>query len=326
MSIRGLAAVALFITISSGSLAALSFSAAPTSGVLFGTAHEYVYDQSVSTNYVLSELVWGFQPIYYYGVDMALASPEGFTLRISAKSGVPGLSGTIEDSDYLYGNGVKNLFSESQNYTEQALMARLQAGYAFHVSSGFSITPLLSLDYMDMKWSAQNGYLQYPMLNANGVYPPWSSSLPKTPIYGVGIIYQQQYFIPAVGLETTLRPMEKLAIDLSVAYSPIIIARAVDNHLVRQFTTTDTFNRGTFVDPAIRFDYAVSSRMHVSLGASYRIITGLVGNSTYQNDGQTSTNPNTQYVAGPQSGASSTNAAGAAFNALNVSLSVGLSL
>lgn len=338
MKAKLVTAAAIYALFACGGLSALGLSVATGSGTLFGVAREYVYDQSVAPNYKVSELDWGFQPIYYYGVDITLAGASGLTFMLSAKSGLSGLSGVIQDSDFLNGNGVKTLYSRSDTYTEQALLARAQLGYEVGLGSGFSLTPFVLLDYMRMKWSARDGYLQYPpatgqsySVDANGsvqygTMPPWTSTLPKTPIYGVSVIYGQQYAIPAIGAETAYRASSRLDVTLSCAYSPIIIARATDDHVLRSLSTVDTFNSGTYVEPRLAVDYAVSEKLHVRLGASYKLITGLVGSTTWQNDGTTSTSPYSQYFAGPSSGSTVTKGAGASFEALDVNLSFRVSL
>lgn len=332
------ATVVMAVLFACGELSALGLSVTTTSGTLFGSAYEYVYDQRVAQNYKVSELDWGFTPIYYYGVELNLTTQPGFRVLLSAKSGISGLSGRMQDSDFLNGDGARTLYSQSDTYTEQALIARLQVGYDLPLPPDLTITPLLSIDYLKMRWSARDGYLQYPpatgqtySVNANGTVnlgtmPVWSSNLPETPIYGVSVIYGQRYIIPAAGFQMTYMASRRLDLQLSVLFSPIIIARATDDHVLRSLSTVDTFTQGTYIEPALLVEYALSDRTSLRFGASYKLITNLVGNTTWQNDGTTSTSPTNQYYTGPGSGSTVTKGAGAAFQALDLNLSFRMSL
>jgi len=310
------------------------------SGTLFGVANEYVYDQAVAANYTVSELNWRFNPIVYYGVDLAYSASKQFTLLLNAKSGISGLSGIMEDSDFLNGDGTKTLYSQSDNYTEQALLVRASMEYAIPVTTGFSINTLASVDYQNMKWSARDGYLQYPVAspsdttytidsNGNlvtGTMPAWTSSVPQEPLYGLGVIYRQEFLIPSVGLALAYRPSSRLTVKAACAYSPIIIGRALDDHVLRLLSTTDLFTQGTYLEPQIDVDYAMSDRFGIRLTGSYKLITGLVGSSTWQYNGTTTTAPNNQYLAGPASGSTVKQGAGASYQALDINLSFRVSM
>jgi len=327
-----------FVFISSVGLPALDVSVTTSSGTLFGAAHEFVYDQNVSTNYKVSELDWMFQPIFYYGTAVHVGLPLGLYVQLSARSGVNALSGPMTDSDFLNGDGVKTLFSQSDNYTEQALLTNLAFGAEIPVSAEFVLSFSASLDYSRFKWSARDGYLQYPpstghsyYFNSNGtlVYgtePPWTSNVTKTPLYGTGIVYEQQFLVPMAGASATYSPGTGFSIGASFSFSPFVFAQTTDNHMFRLINIYDSFSNGLLLEPAVDVTWELGRGASLRLSGRYRLISGLVGNSTWQYEGTTSTSPNSQYIAGPGSNSTVTNGGGASFEAVDASLSFRLSL
>ena len=159
-----------------------------------------------------------------------------------------------------------------------------------------------------------------------GDLPAWNSSLPETPLYGPAVIYRQRYIIPAARLEVSYTPVKPIEITASIAYSPIVSAQTVDDHVMRQLTFTDTFSGGTYLEPAIDIRYVPNDRFSARLGASYTMITGLVGTTSWQNDGSTSTFPDVQYLAGSAGASTAARGGGASFNAWDILLSFRVSM
>jgi outer membrane protease len=168
---------------------------------------------------------------------------------------------------------------------------------------------------MDFKWTARDGYLQYPpgYLGGSATLPyPDSSTQPKVPVSGTGIIYQQTYLIPAAGFAAKLRFGQNFSGSVSFAFSPLVFCNDVDNH---EFAGKDFYEYmagGLLLEPKVSLEWQVSERALLSLDVSYRHIAELIGTSYVVNIG-------VGYTPGQVSG-TYPNGAGASFDALDASL------
>lgn len=140
----------------------VSISTTASSGFLYGSGFEYVYNQQVSTNYKNSELDWPFQFLFYSGETLALDTSFGVFARLDVKEAVPGNVGTMTDSDFLNGDGARTHYSQSDSYAERALLFDGTVGYELPLRGAFGVGLYAAFSYMDFKWSARDGYYQYP--------------------------------------------------------------------------------------------------------------------------------------------------------------------
>ena len=283
-----------------------------STGVILGMSKELVYD----TGYKLSELDWPLLPAVYLGAAVDLKTKIGFLASIELQTAIPGRNGTMTDSDFLNYDDVKTHYSESDSYMERVIIVNLQAGWAIPLQSGGAVSllaPFLGFEYMQFKWTARDGYLQYPP-ETSSPYTPWSPSTTKTPIYGTGIIYTQNYYIPMAGIKSTVRLLDNLTMSLSLAFSPYVWCSNVDEHIFRSLNFYDDPRGGVMLEPRLSMAYRIAPQATLTLDARYRHIASLLGD--------------TYIVATGISGAKSppyTNSAGASFDAVNVSLAFSLS-
>ena len=107
------------------SMPQVSISTTASSGFLYGSGFEYVYNQQVSTNYKNSELDWPFQFLFYSGEALTLDTSIGVFARLDVKEGLPGKVGTMTDSDFLNGDAAQTRthYSQSDSYAERALFS-----------------------------------------------------------------------------------------------------------------------------------------------------------------------------------------------------------
>ena len=161
---------------------------------MYGMARELVLDGS----FTVSELDWPVQPLFFAETALDVKAFGGLHGNLKVQAGIPGYSGLMTDSDwanYPYnGNTAKTHFSQSNGYTEGAVLIDVHLGWEFKAADWLSFEPFASFGYMSWQWAARDGYLQYPP--AGPPYQPWSPTEPKIPIYGTGIAYQQTYLIP----------------------------------------------------------------------------------------------------------------------------------
>jgi outer membrane protease len=295
---------------------AIPFSLSTSSGVMLGWVKEFVYDNS----YTLSELDWPLLPAFYVGATLDLGAKSGFLASIDLKLGVPTLVGTMTDSDFLNGDGVKTNFSQSDADMEGALLLSTRAGwgfpFAFLDGPTGTVEPFLAFEYIRLSWTAQNGYLQYPP-ETSPPYTPWSPSTPQVPIYGTGIMYIQNYIIPAFGAKASLSFSEAFSLSVSLTFSPYLWCFDKDSHYFRQLDFYATMQNGILAEPELSATYKISGATCVTLDVLYRHISNLIGDETVIATGA--------YTGGQQS-ATYSNGEGASLDVVDITatLTVGL--
>jgi len=276
--------------------------------------------------YTISELDWPFQPVLYAGTALAIQTRLGLSASLEVRSAFPWRSGFMQDSDFLnydYGDLSRTHFSQHDCYTERAITLDARVGWVFHLGSAFTLQPFAAFGLMQYKWTARDGYLQYPSPTPpDPPYTPWSPAQTKVPISGTGIIYEQVYLIPAVGLSARARLGERFDAGLSFVFSPFVFCNDLDNHVQRAPPWDTDFYEymrwGLLLEPALTLEFRVSRQARLSFDVSYRRITGLIGDSYTVNAGP-GLPPGQIAATYPDSG-------GAAFDALDASLALSLSL
>jgi outer membrane protease len=279
-------------------------------GGLYGGAKEFVYE---SDGYVESELDWPVDYLVYSGSRLDFSIPSGFEAGLSVLSGFPGkLASSVTDSDYLNGDGVKTHYSVHDCYAERALLIDALAGYRVRTDSLFSLRIAARFLAMNFKWSARDGYCQYPT-QTSAPYTPWTASTAKTSMYGTGIVYEQTYLAPCLDLSLGYSPIKELDLGLGIAYSPFVTCKDVDNHLIRGIDFYEDMKDGMLVEPSLSALWRITGKASINLGFSYLLVTGLIGDTT-----MIYTSAQTAYTAGTKVTASSTG--GASYEAWNLSL------
>jgi outer membrane protease len=303
--------------------AEISLATRTTAGVMYGMAKELVFDGS----FTLSELDWALQPVYYTGVSLELKTAIGLAASLAVRSGISGLSGYITDSDWLNysvnGDTRKTNFSQHNCFTERAFLLDARVGWDFRILEWLALEAFGKFSIMQFKWTARDGYVQYPpgWFSASPPPPPftpWSQDTATTLVSGTGIIYEQNYLIPALGLSARVRLSKQLDVAASFTLSPFVSCNDLDNH---EFTATDyteKMSKGLLLEPEVSVGWQINDRARLSLEVSYRSITGLIGDSyeIFAGPGYTPGEVAAEYA----------DSGGAAFDALNASLSFLLSL
>jgi outer membrane protease len=312
---------------------AFSLSTTTSCGLLYGQANEYVYNQYVSTDYKNSELTWPFEPLLFVGAGLKLDTKMGLVASLDVRQGLAGKTGTMTDSDFLNGDGVRTHFSQSDSYTERAILLDLKVGYdlpmtdkawMFGFYGGFS--------YMDFKWSARDGYYQYPTTGSEyywdsygnlvaGTYTPWSSGETKTPIYGTGILYEEAYLLGLFGVHVGYKLGGGFSLGAACSVAPLALCYTEDNHELRQIDFYSKLTGGFMIEPCLSVEYAIKPGASLRLDLAYRSISGLKGDITSVQQGTSSTSSNYNYFAGPDSASTGTGDSGAFISMLDASLS-----
>ncbi len=269
-------------------------------GVLLGTAKEFVY----SNGYKVSELDWSLSPVVYYGTRLTMTATSGFTVALDVTSGFGGLSGSITDSDFLNGDGVKTHFSKHDCYTERAVSFDLRAGWPALTTPHMVVSLLGVINALDYKWSARDGYLQYPSETV-APYTPWSESTPKTGVVGTGIIYEQGYLALGLMLDAQLKASDALSAVLGLGFSPIATCNDVDNHLFTGVDYYETMSGGYLFHVEGSMEFRIKPMSRLTIGASYILVQGLVGDTKMvYTSAQSTETPGTTYTSSNSGGAS----------------------
>jgi outer membrane protease len=256
-------------------------------GILYGMAKEFVYDTSKynGQSYTQSELDWDLRSLLVTKAALKIRTAAGFAASLDVQLGIPWKTGSISDSDWLNysynGDPTKTNFSQHDCYTERAVLLDAKAGWEFPLASWVTLEPFLAFEFMDFKWTARDGYLQYPPGYVAGLatkpYPDSSTDV-VVPVSGTGIIYQQTYYIPAVGVAAKFRSGHTGG-SISFAVSPFAFCNDVDNHEFAGNDYYDTMSNGLLLEPKISLEWEMG-RSRLTLDVSYRHIAGLIGNTT----------------------------------------------
>lgn len=185
----------------------LSFSFTSESGVFGGTTHEYVYEGDKC----ISRLDWKDRviPVVSFSGQSALF---GMFLRLDMSFAVPIQNGTMEDYDFLaVGSDKPSLYSRHDAYLDKYFASSVTLGYDLHISN-WRITPSGGFAYRNRKWTAADGFLQYP---ASGL---WTGAEPEQKLYGPVISYEQAVWFPIITLQAGYVLKECLLFSAAAVY------------------------------------------------------------------------------------------------------------
>jgi outer membrane protease len=295
-----------------------AFSVSPVFGVLWGHAEEIVYKYPDDYVYI-SELLWDLKPLFYSGAEIEFGPKSpfakgGFIAGVSALFGFPLRTGIMEDRDWMdKDDSFLTHYSRHNAFSRGNFWAEISAGYSWAFFSRLSLGVYGEFSYLRFFWEGADGYLQYASNYAKDQYDPWNPSLEKTYINGAIIDYTQNWFIFAPGIFASFRISKYLALDLSVALTPLIYSICIDNHIQRRYKPLfqDYLLGGFSLKDRLTVVFSVNDKIAFSLSGGSRFIHGSRGDS-YEID-----------TDGPNTGIYnlSSNSAGAGFLVLDVSLS-----
>jgi len=184
---------------------------------------------------------------------------------------------------------------------------------------------------MDFKWSARDGYAQYPTSGEPyswdssgnfipGTYAPWSSSETKTPFYGTLGLYEQAYLFGLFGFQASYKLGTVFTLGAACSIAPIAYCYTEDNHELRM---VDFYSKlsGFMFEPSLSLEYAIKPGAALRLDVAYREAAGLKGDVTQVDQGTSYTSSGSDYFAGPDSASASTNDSGAFISMLDAKLS-----
>jgi outer membrane protease len=273
------------ISANTGAAVPYSFSLASSFGLLAGYGEEIVYKYAGEETY-LSQLLWNMKPLFYYGAALDfswknLLGALGFYSTLSLKFGFPGKTGIMEDRDWNTPEDELSNYSRSDNYTTGALLLDFSLGVSLPLRSFGVLKAYGALAWMNFQWTGRDGYLQYPK-DSKGDYlytVALDDSTPKDPLYGISIIYSQNWLLISPGVALSVPLLTWLKLDASFQISPLIFCVARDDHLLAQNEYEDRITGGLYLEPRGDIIFSFRERFELSLYASYRFIKGAHGES-----------------------------------------------
>jgi outer membrane protease len=255
----------------------LSFSFTSKAGIFVGATNEYVYEGDKC----ISRLDWKDSAIPMLSFSGYMTLFCAF-LELKMISAVPVWNGTMEDYDFLVvDSGNPSLYSKHDAYLDKYFDASVMFGYDLHLLN-WQIIPSIGFVYRNRKWTAANGFLQYP------VFGLWTGKEPKQNVYGPVISYEQAVWFPIITLKVSYMLKERFLFSASGSLYPLVLGDTIDNHLLRSDQFYDTMREGFGGNMNIGFQYKFRGRNQIALeiSAGYEKIE-LKGNTAMKKTGMT---------------------------------------
>jgi outer membrane protease len=204
-------------------------------GGFYGGVDEYVYVKGRSQE--LSRLEWEehFVPFIETAGEIIF---HKFFFDLSILSGIPVKSGAMRDYDYILASNKPSHFSKHDAWLDKHLELSAGIGYRFNFGR-WSLSPSAGFMYRSRKWTAKNGYIQYPPSGQ-----PWSEQVPKKAVRGVVISYEEEIWFPVVSLGTGYRINKNWGTALSASWYPYLNVETTDTHFLRKTVFYDSMKGG----------------------------------------------------------------------------------
>jgi len=202
-----------------------------------GTTKEFVYEEEKC----ISRLDWNDKIVPTAGF-FGQIEVYNFFLKLGITSAIPVMSGVMEDYDYLIPNDSEpSHYSCHDLYLDKDFSCNIEGGYKFQLINWY-ITPSVGFKYFNRKWTASDGYLQYPIAGS------WTGNEQKINLNGPVISYEQAVWYPYATLELGYNhafPNEsKIQIAIQGAIYPYICAETNDIHFLRNMQFYDSLRGG----------------------------------------------------------------------------------
>jgi outer membrane protease len=254
-------------------------------GFLYGQAEEMVYPADTVAP-LLSQLLWDMKPVLYNGLqlDFSRSNPlekRSFFVSFAFKYGIPGISGVMEDRDWMSKeNDALTNFSSHDNFTRELFLADASAGIALPLKSLFLLKISANFSYMRFCFSGTDGHGIYARNLGGGKYAPIDDDPGKVDYSGKKVInYTQEWMTLALGLSFGFYPGRFFSAELSFQISPLIFCNGIDEHLLTKTQFNDYLLGGLFLEPGTGLSFSPTSWLTIALDCSWRYIFGTKGAS-----------------------------------------------
>jgi outer membrane protease len=259
-------------------------------GFIYGQAEEIVYPSSEYKAELLSQLLWDMKPVYYYGLllDFGRTQPMekwGFFSALSLKNGIPGISGNMEDRDWLSKeNDALTCYSIHDNTTDKLLLFDISAGVSIPLNRILLLKTYINVSYMYFNFSGINGHGIYGYDRNSKTY----HSIENEPLVyedysGRRVInYTQEWFCAAPCVSLRLYIFRNFFTELSFAISPLVYCVDNDQHLTTHNEYQDYMRGGFLFEPELYIAFIATKWLEFSLECSWRYIRGTRGETYFR--------------------------------------------
>ncbi|MDR3147894.1 MAG: omptin family outer membrane protease [Treponema sp.] len=246
-------------------------------GMLWGQGEEQVYENADSDR-LLSQLLWDIKPLWYLGLGMEFAQKDpmegpGIVGVLSAKFGIPAMSGTMEDRDWQALGGKLSNYSWHDNLTEGAVMLDLTLGLSIPAWNLMTIRFFAGISYTRFSWGAYDGYYRYGK-KVGSVYDALTDSDSAFAMSGPVVSYSQDWLYLPFGIRISTLPK---VVSLALYYSagPVLNYLGQDRHYMRVGTGyygqfIDEMNGGYVLEGGGEFRFSPLERFSLLLRVSHR--------------------------------------------------------
>lgn len=238
-------------------------------GIFSNRAQEHVLEN----NEGVSRLVWQDPLVPAFSLK-GKVEYYGFFFVSGIRSAIPVQSGNIEDYDFLLpGSDLSSQYSQHKAYLDKHFDISAEAGYTIRPPYYASLSLFGGFLYRNYKWSAVDGFLQYPDAGA------WTGNEPRQNITGPVISYEQAVFIPFIGVEIIESFFVRWGLSFKALYYPYIFAETIDTHFLRDLKFYDTLKggRGGSFAVSILFSPDKEKKTTLFLTGGYELIRELSG-------------------------------------------------
>jgi outer membrane protease len=216
-------------------------------GGFYGSMNEYVYAKGRAQE--ISRLEWEEHFVPYIEAAGEITF-RNFFFDISILNAIPVKSGAIRDYDYVLPSSEQlSHFSEHEAWLDKHLELFAGIGYNFHFGK-WSLSPSAGFMFRVRKWTAKNGYTQYPPTGQ-----PWSEQVPKVANRGACISYEEEIWFPVVSLGADYRINKNWGTAISASWYPYLDVQTIDTHFLTKTVYYDIMKGGNGVHSELALLY-----------------------------------------------------------------------
>lgn len=208
-------------------------------GMFLGGMDEFVHEKG--ENHELSRLEWDENFVPY--VDLRGEFEFwNFFVAASVITSIPVKSGQMRDYDYMLADSTAvSHYSQHEAFFDKHLEVHPEIGGGIYLRNWY-IGVSAGFLYRNRKWSAMNGYTQYP---AKG--EAWSASLPQKEQVGTVITYEEILWAPETTLYVDYTLNEHFTLSLAGTWYQYLHVNTIDTHVLRLTRFEDEMKGGNGV-------------------------------------------------------------------------------
>ncbi len=206
------------------------------SGIEHGRVDEEVYE----SDKCISRLVWPHKavPFIGFGTDIRLWN---FLISGKVLNCFPLKGGVTEDFDFLIpGSDKISLYSCHDTYVDKDFRLHAELGYKIGIEDIFEVSPTVGITYFNRKWTARDGYLQYPAVHGIA----WTGNEEKQTVKGAVLSYEQSVLFCSVGIRSRIKISDITQFGGSFFLYPFSRGDSLDNHFLRALEFYDSLYEG----------------------------------------------------------------------------------